>query len=133
MSYEQNLVCFEPLHLPESWKLETYQKIGGYEAWKKILAEKTPRVQIIDAVKASGLRGRGGAAFPTGVKWSFMPREAPMQKYAVCNSDESEPGTCHDRDILRYNPHLLPRSAPPWPTTTSAASSSANRCRASRQ
>jgi NADH-quinone oxidoreductase subunit F len=107
MSYEQNLVCFEPLHLPESWKLATYQKIGGYEAWKKILAEKTPRVQIIDAVKASGLRGRGGAAFPTGVKWSFMPREAPMQKYAVCNSDESEPGTCHDRDILRYNPHSL--------------------------
>jgi NADH-quinone oxidoreductase subunit F len=107
MSYEQNQVCFEPLHLPESWKLATYQKIGGYEAWKKILAEKTPRMQIIDAVKASGLRGRGGAAFPTGVKWSFMPREAPMQKYAVCNSDESEPGTCHDRDILRYNPHSL--------------------------
>jgi NADH-quinone oxidoreductase subunit F len=107
MSYQQNQVCFEPLHLPESWKLATYQKIGGYEAWKKILAEKTPRMQIIDAVKASGLRGRGGAAFPTGVKWSFMPREAPMQKYAVCNSDESEPGTCHDRDILRYNPHSL--------------------------
>ena len=107
MSYEQNLVCFEPLQHPESWKLATYQKIGGYEAWKKILAEKTPREQIIDAVKASGLRGRGGAAFPTGVKWSFMPRNAPMQKYAVCNSDESEPGTCHDRDILRYNPHSL--------------------------
>ncbi len=107
MSYEQNLVCFEPLQHPESWKLATYQKIGGYEAWKKILTEKTPREQIIDAVKASGLRGRGGAAFPTGVKWSFMPRNAPMQKYAVCNSDESEPGTCHDRDILRYNPHSL--------------------------
>jgi NADH-quinone oxidoreductase subunit F len=107
MSYEQNLVCFEPLHLAESWKLATYQQIGGYEAWRKILAEKTPRVQIIDAVKASGLRGRGGAAFPTGLKWGFMPREAPMQKYAVCNSDESEPGTCHDRDILRYNPHSL--------------------------
>ncbi len=107
MSYEQNLVCFEPLQHPESWKLATYQKIGGYKAWKKILAEKTPREQIIDAVKASGLRGRGGAAFPTGVKWSFMPRNAPMQKYAVCNSDESEPGTCHDRDILRYNPHSL--------------------------
>src|SRR4030095_8499387 len=107
MSYEQNLVCFEPLHLPESWKLATYQQIGGYEAWRKLLAEKTPRVQIIDAVKTSGLRGRGGAAFPTGVKWGFMPREAPMQKYAICNSDESEPGTCHDRDILRYNPHSL--------------------------
>ena len=107
MSIQHNLVCFEPLHLPESWKLSTYQTIGGYEAWKKILREKTPREQIIETVKASGLRGRGGAGFPTGVKWSFMPRTAPMQKYAVCNSDESEPGTCHDRDILRYNPHSL--------------------------
>src|SRR6266478_4864025 len=66
-----------------------------------------PREQIIDAVKASGLRGRGGAGFPTGTKWSFMPRNSPVQKYLVCNSDESEPGTCHDRDILRYNPHAL--------------------------
>jgi NADH-quinone oxidoreductase subunit F len=107
MKYQHNLVCFEPLQYEEPWKLETYRKIGGYEAWQKILAEKTPREQIIDIVKASGLRGRGGAAFPTGVKWSFMPRNAPMQKYAVCNSDESEPGTCHDRDILRYNPHSL--------------------------
>jgi len=107
MSYEQNLVCFEPLQYPESWKLETYRRIGGYEAWKKILAEKTPREAIIEAVKASGLRGRGGAGFPTGLKWSFMPRSSPSQKYAVCNSDESEPGTCHDRDILRYNPHAL--------------------------
>ncbi len=107
MTVQQNLTCFEPLHLPESWKLETYEKIGGYEAWRKILAEKTPRESIIDAVKASGLRGRGGAGFPTGVKWGFMPRNAPMQKYVVCNSDESEPGTCHDRDILRYNPHSL--------------------------
>ena len=65
------------------------------------------REAVIDAVKASGLRGRGGAGIPTGVKRSFMPRNAPMQKYAVCNSDESEPGTCHDRDILRYNPHQL--------------------------
>ncbi len=62
---------------------------------------------MIESVKASGLRGRGGAGFPTGTKWSFMPRNAPMQKYAVCNSDESEPGTCHDRDILRFNPHSL--------------------------
>jgi NADH-quinone oxidoreductase subunit F len=104
---KMNLVVFEPLKLERSWTLETYSKIGGYEAWKKILAEKTPRDQIIDAVKASGLRGRGGAGFPTGTKWSFMPRNLPMQKYVVCNSDESEPGTCHDRDILRYNPHSL--------------------------
>ena len=102
-----NLTCFEPLKYERSWELATYQRIGGYEAWKKILAEKTPREQIIEQVKASGLRGRGGAAFPVGVKWSFMPRNASMQKYAVCNSDESEPGTCHDRDILRYNPHSL--------------------------
>jgi NADH-quinone oxidoreductase subunit F len=104
---KRDLTCFEPLKYERSWTLETYQKIGGYDAWKKILAEKTPREQIIEQVKASGLRGRGGAAFPVGVKWSFMPRNATMQKYAVCNSDESEPGTCHDRDILRYNPHSL--------------------------
>jgi NADH-quinone oxidoreductase subunit F len=102
-----NLVCFEVLKYPEPWKLDTYRKIGGYEAWEKILAEKTPRETIIETVKASGLRGRGGAGFPVGTKWSFMPRNSPGQKYAVCNSDESEPGTCHDRDILRYNPHQL--------------------------
>jgi len=102
-----NLTCFEPLHLPRSWTLETYRSIGGYQAWEKILRERSPREQVIDQVKASGLRGRGGAAFPVGVKWSFMPRNATMQKYVVCNSDESEPGTCHDRDILRYNPHAL--------------------------
>jgi NADH-quinone oxidoreductase subunit F len=104
---KMNLVCFEPLKLERPWTLETYRSIGGYEAWKKILAEKIPRETVIEQVKASGLRGRGGAGFPTGVKWSFMPRAATMQKYAVCNSDESEPGTCHDRDILRYNPHSL--------------------------
>ncbi len=104
---KRNLVCFEALQHPESWKLDNYRKSGGYEAWEKILAEKTPRETIIEIVKASGLRGRGGAGFPTGVKWSFMPRNAPGQKYAVCNSDESEPGTCHDRDILRFNPHAL--------------------------
>jgi NADH-quinone oxidoreductase subunit F len=102
-----NLVCFEPLGLERPWELETYLTIGGYDAWKKILAEKTPRESVIEMVKASGLRGRGGAGFPTGLKWSFMPRNAPVQKYVVCNSDESEPGTCHDRDILRYNPHAL--------------------------
>jgi NADH-quinone oxidoreductase subunit F len=102
-----NFTCFEPLQYERSWTLETYTRIGGYEVWKKLLAEKTPREQVIEQVKASGLRGRGGAAFPVGVKWSFMPRNASMQKYVVCNSDESEPGTCHDRDILRYNPHSL--------------------------
>jgi NADH-quinone oxidoreductase subunit F len=62
---------------------------------------------VIAEVKKSALRGRGGAGFPTGLKWSFMPRNAPGMKYLLCNSDESEPGTCHDRDILRYNPHAV--------------------------
>src|SRR6202020_1392650 len=107
MPYEQNLVLFEARKHERRWTLESYRKFGGYQAWEKILREQTPREKIIEEVKASGLRGRGGAAFPTGVKWSFMPRSSPLQKYAVCNSDESEPGTCHDRDILRYNPHSL--------------------------
>jgi len=102
-----NQVVFEPLAHERSWTLETYRRTGGYEAWERILREKTPPEQIIEEVKASGLRGRGGAGFPTGLKWSFMPRKAPGQKYVVCNSDESEPGTCHDRDILRYNPHSV--------------------------
>lgn len=87
--------------------LENYLARGGYQAWKKILAEKTDQDEIINTVKASALRGRGGAGFPTGLKWSFMPKNAPGQKYVLCNSDESEPGTCHDRDILRYNPHAV--------------------------
>jgi NADH-quinone oxidoreductase subunit F len=104
---KMNLVVFEPLKLERSWTLESYRKIGGYDVWEKLLAEKPPREQIIDTLKASGLRGRGGAGFPTGTKWSFMPRNSPVQKYLVCNSDESEPGTCHDRDILRFNPHAV--------------------------
>lgn len=103
---EHNVV-FTTLDFDEPWTLENYRKTGGYEAWKKILAEKTPPEDIIEMVKASALRGRGGAGFPTGLKWSFMPRSAPVQKYILCNSDESEPGTCHDRDILRYNPHSV--------------------------
>ncbi len=107
MSRPMNQVVFETLQYPESWTLATYRKIGGYSAWEKILKEQTPPQQIIEELKAAGLRGRGGAGFPTGTKWSFMPRNTPGQKYAVCNSDESEPGTCHDRDILRYNPHSI--------------------------
>ncbi len=104
---EQNLICFNTFGEKESWTLDTYEKFDGYKAWRKILSGKMTPEQVIDEVKASGLRGRGGAAFPTGLKWSFMPRNSPGQKYLVCNSDESEPGTCHDRDILRYNPHCL--------------------------
>lgn len=87
--------------------LKNYLERDGYKAWKKIIAEKTDQDEIINTVKASALRGRGGAGFPTGLKWSFMPKNAPGQKYVLCNSDESEPGTCHDRDILRYNPHAV--------------------------
>lgn len=102
-----NEVCFNTLHRDKPWSLDCYQQEGGYEVWKKILAEKTSPDEIIAELKASALRGRGGAGFPTGLKWSFMPRNTPGQKYIVCNSDEGEPGTCKDRDILRYNPHSL--------------------------
>ncbi len=102
-----NEVCFATLQYDQPWSMESYLKSGGYQALKKILNEKIPPETVIEEVKASGLRGRGGAGFPTGLKWSFMPRTAPGQKYLVCNSDESEPGTCKDRDILRFNPHAL--------------------------
>ena len=100
-------VVLTTLDFDKPHTLESYRKIGGYQAWEKILKEKTPKVDIIETVKQSSLRGRGGAGFPTGLKWSFMPRDAEGQKYVLCNSDESEPGTCHDRDILRYNPHAV--------------------------
>ena len=105
---EFNQVCFATLKFQdEPWSIQNYLELGGYQAWKKVLnGELTPEA-IIDEVKASGLRGRGGAGFPTGLKWSFMPKDPGIQKYLVCNSDESEPGTCHDREILRYNPHSL--------------------------
>ena len=105
---ESNLVCFTTLGFEnEPWSLENYLKVGGYEAWQKVLAGEWTPDALIEEVKASGLRGRGGAGFPTGLKWSFMPKDPSVQKYLVCNSDESEPGTCHDREILRYNPHAL--------------------------
>ena len=100
-------VCFRTLQFDKPWTLENYRKVGGYSVWEKILKEKTPAEEIIEQLKTSALRGRGGAGFPTGLKWSFMPRHAEGQKYIVCNSDEGEPGTCKDRDILRYNPHQL--------------------------
>ena len=104
---QQNLVCFNTFGEDESWTLATYEKLDGYKVWRKILAGKLTPDEVIEEVKASGLRGRGGAGFPTGLKWSFMPRNAPVQRYLVCNSDESEPGTCHDREVLRNNPHCL--------------------------
>ena len=103
----QNEVCFRTLHLDQPWTLAAYRSVGGYRQWEKILAERPDPVALIDEIKHSALRGRGGAGFPTGLKWTFMPRTAPGQKYIVCNSDEGEPGTCKDRDILRFNPHQL--------------------------
>ncbi len=100
-------VCYATLDHPVPWSLETYRAIGGYEAWERILSERIPPVSVIETVKQSGLRGRGGAGFPTGIKWGFMPQGTLGPKYIVCNSDESEPGTCKDRDILRFNPHAL--------------------------
>ncbi|MCK9685955.1 NADH-quinone oxidoreductase subunit NuoF [Scleromatobacter humisilvae] len=93
----------------KNWRLKDYEARGGYQALRKILAADagmTPD-QVVAEVKTSGLRGRGGAGFPTGLKWSFMPRQFPGQKYLVCNSDEGEPGTCKDRDILAFNPHIV--------------------------
>ena len=102
-----NQVCFTTLQFAEPWTYENYLQTGGYKAWRKILNGEMDSGQVIEEVKASGLRGRGGAGFPTGLKWSFMPKNPDVQKYIVCNSDESEPGTCKDRDILRFNPHAL--------------------------
>ncbi|HQR21710.1 MAG TPA: NADH-quinone oxidoreductase subunit NuoF [Burkholderiaceae bacterium] len=90
-----------------NWRLKDYEARGGYTALRKILTEHIAPDAVIAEVKKSALRGRGGAGFPTGLKWSFMPRQFPGQKYVVCNSDEGEPGTFKDRDILRYNPHMV--------------------------
>ena len=112
--------CFHGRHLKpqivdgldgRNWRLADYEARGGYAALRKILTQgeglgMSPE-QVIAEVKTSGLRGRGGAGFPTGLKWSFMPRQFPGQKYLVCNSDEGEPGTCKDRDILMFNPHIV--------------------------
>jgi NADH-quinone oxidoreductase subunit F len=97
----------------KNWSLKDYEARGGYAALKKILgkdgsgSEPLTQDQVIATLKESALRGRGGAGFPTGLKWSFMPKTFPGQKYIVCNSDEGEPGTCKDRDILQYNPHIV--------------------------
>ncbi|HLU14600.1 MAG TPA: NADH-quinone oxidoreductase subunit NuoF [Burkholderiaceae bacterium] len=91
----------------ENWGIDDYIQRGGYEALRKILTTGMKPEDVISEIKASALRGRGGAGFPSGLKWSFMPRGLPGQKYLVCNSDEGEPGTFKDRDILRFNPHVV--------------------------
>jgi NADH-quinone oxidoreductase subunit F len=109
--------CFHGRHIspqilaglssPDQWHCKDYEARDGYKALRKIIEEKLTPEQVIAEVKAGVLRGRGGAGFPTGLKWSFMPRGFPGQKFLVCNSDEGEPGTFKDRDILRYNPHIV--------------------------
>jgi NADH-quinone oxidoreductase subunit F len=90
-----------------NWRLKDYEQRGGYQALKKVLSEKIPPETVTAEVKKSALRGRGGAGFPTGLKWTFMPKQYSGQKYLICNSDEGEPGTFKDRDLLRYNPHIV--------------------------
>jgi NADH-quinone oxidoreductase subunit F len=108
--------CFHGCHIDPiilagldgtNWGLKDYEARGGYKALRKVLTGHVAPDAVIAEVKKSALRGRGGAGFPTGLKWSFMPRQFPGQKYVVCNSDEGEPGTFKDRDILRYNPHIV--------------------------
>ncbi|OSI15147.1 NADH-quinone oxidoreductase subunit NuoF [Neisseria dumasiana] len=109
MAIFQSGVIFENVDTrnPDCWHLEAYQARGGYQALRKILTENMSQDDVISEVKTSGLRGRGGAGFPTGLKWSFMPRSFPGAKYVVCNTDEGEPGTFKDRDIINFNPHAL--------------------------
>jgi len=107
MGLQKGPIAYTTMGRDEPWTIEAYRSAGGYDGLKRMLTEPLKPADVIEEIKASGLRGRGGAGFPTGVKWSFMPRDKPGDKYVVCNSDESEPGTCHDRDILRYNPHSV--------------------------
>jgi NADH-quinone oxidoreductase subunit F len=100
-------VCSWTQALDNPGSLATYVAHGGYQALRRVVTEKVSGDDIIAELKTSALRGRGGAGFPTGLKWSFMPRAFQGDKYIVCNSDEGEPGTFKDRDILRYNPHQL--------------------------
>src|SRR5213595_1119528 len=92
--------------IKDSRKIDVYLKHGGYKALEKALQQMTPEF-IIDEVKKSSLRGRGGAGFPTGMKWSFVPKDSPKAKYVICNADESEPGTCKDRYLMERDPHML--------------------------
>ncbi len=102
-----NFVCYRTLGVEQPWTLERYLSLGGYTVWKDIITKNTNPDFIIEQIKLSGLRGRGGAGFSTGVKWSFMPKHPKGPVYTICNADESEPGAFKDRDILRFNPHQI--------------------------
>jgi len=99
-------ICFANIHVPGMNTLAVARKHGAY-AFLPTVIKEFDSGKIIDEVKASGLRGRGGAGFPTGLKWSFVPRNTGKPTYLMCNADEGEPGTFKDRDIMRYDPHLL--------------------------
>lgn len=99
-------VCTETFDQSQPSSIDTYLKLGGYSAWKKIINEQIPKSEIIKTIKDAELKGKGGAGFLTGLKWSFIV-PTNTEKYLICNSDESEPGTCKDRDLLRYNPHSI--------------------------
>ena len=100
-------ICLRTSNLENSSSLQTYLSIGGYKQIQRILKEKISPEKLIEEIKISGLRGRGGAGFPTGIKWSFIPNDSAGTKYIVCNSDEGEPGTFKDREIIKKNPHQL--------------------------
>ncbi|HLR45838.1 MAG TPA: NADH-quinone oxidoreductase subunit NuoF [Deinococcales bacterium] len=100
------VMLYKHVGVDGAWTLDYYREHGGYEAARKVLTGMTPD-EVIDEVKASGLRGRGGAGFPTGVKWSFMPKDTDKQHFILCNADESEPGSCKDRYLLEDDPHQM--------------------------
>jgi NADH-quinone oxidoreductase subunit F len=99
-------ILLRNIDVPDSHALAVYKARGGYAAWEKVVRGMAPE-QLIDEVKASGLRGRGGAGFPTGMKWGFVPKDSEKPKYLVCNADESEPGTFKDRLLIEKDPHAI--------------------------
>lgn len=102
----ENIVISGRFGIRDSRSIKVYEQHDGYKALEKALKDMTPE-QIIDEVKKSGLRGRGGAGFPTGMKWGFVPKDSPKPKYVVANADESEPGTSKDRPLMEMDPHAL--------------------------
>jgi len=99
-------ILLRNIDVPDSHTLATYTSRGGYRSWQEVVQNIKPE-QLVELVKASGLRGRGGAGFPTGMKWSFVPKDSPKPKYLVCNADESEPGTFKDRLLIEKDPHAI--------------------------
>ena len=106
MTQPRGPLLFRDLDTPGLRGIDVYRRGGGYAAVDEVLGKKSPE-ECIEIVKASGLRGRGGAGFPAGLKWSFVPKTTAKPKYLVCNADESEPGTFKDRELMEKNPHLL--------------------------